>query len=83
MEPNKSDTMRARMDEYGAIVKRLAEKYGCELVDLQAMFDRYFRHRHSTYIAWDRIHPNQMGATLIAREFLRHCDFDFGHGTDT
>ena len=82
MEPNKSDTMRARMDEYGAIVKRLAEKYGCELVDLQAMFDRYFRHRHSTYIAWDHIHPNQMGATLIAREFLWHCDFDFGHGTD-
>jgi lysophospholipase L1-like esterase len=82
MEPNRCDAMRARMDEYGAIVKRLAKKYGCELVDLQAMFDRYFRYRHSTCIAWDRIHPNQMGATLIAREFLRHCGFVFEHGTD-
>ena len=77
MEPNPADTMRARMDEYGAICRKLSEKYGCIFVDLQAMFNQYFRHRHSTYIAWDRIHPNQVGATLIAREFLKHCDFDY------
>ena len=77
MEPNPADTMRARMDEYGAICRKLSEKYGCIFVDLQAMFNQYFRHRHSTCIAWDRIHPNQVGATLIAREFLKHCDFDY------
>ena len=32
------------------------------------------------YIAWDRIHPNQVGATLMAREFLKHCDFDYSRG---
>jgi len=79
MEPCKTDPMRARMDEYGAICRTLAEEYGCTFVDLQAMFDRYFAHRHSSYIAWDRIHPNQVGATLIAKEFLSHCDFDYGH----
>ena len=79
MEPNAADPMRARMDEYGAIVKKLAEKYGCEFIDLQKMWNGYFCHRHSTYIAWDRIHPNQVGATLIAREFLSHCGFDFLH----
>ena len=80
MEPNREDPMRARMDEYGAICRRLAEEFGCELVDLQAMFDRYFAVRHSCVIAWDRIHPNQVGATLIAREFLSHCGFDYARG---
>lgn len=77
MEPNPADTMRARMAEYAAICRELATQYGCEFVDLQAMFDRYFRHRHSTFIAWDRIHPNHTGALLIAREFLSHVGFDF------
>ena len=25
----------------------------------------------------DRIHPNQVGATLMAREFLKKCEFDY------
>lgn len=79
MEPNKDDWMRARMDEYGVICKKLAEKYGCTFIDLQAMFNEYFKHRHSTFVAWDRVHPNQIGAMAIAREFLKHCEFDFTH----
>ena len=79
MEPNKNDPMRARMDDYGAVCKKLAGEYGCTFVDLQAMFDKYFKHRHSSFIAWDRIHPNQVGATVIAREFLSHCGFDPMH----
>jgi len=76
MEPNQSDPMRARMDEYGAVCKKLAEKYGCRLVDLQAVFDEYFKYRHSSYIAWDRVHPNQVGATVIAKAFLEQCGFE-------
>lgn len=79
MEPNPEDWMRKRMDEYGRICRKLAEKHGCILVDLQEAFDRYFRYRHSSYIAWDRVHPNQVGATVIARAFLDHCDFDYSH----
>ena len=79
MEPNREDKMRARMDEYGAICRRLAEKHGCRFVDFQKMYDKYFSIRHSSYIAWDRVHPNQVGATLMAREFLKHCDFDYNH----
>ena len=48
-------------------------------VDLQEMFDKYFAFHHSSSIAWDRIHPNGVGATLIAREFLKHCNFDYNH----
>ncbi len=76
MEPLKQDPMRARMDEYGNACRELAEEYGVEFIDLQAMFDKYFKYRHSSFIAWDRIHPNQIGATLIAREFLSRCGFD-------
>ncbi len=57
MEPNPQDWMRKRMDEYGAICKKLAAKHGCCLVDLQEVFNRYFEYRHSSYIAWDRVHP--------------------------
>ena len=70
MEPNRQDQMRVRMEEYGAIVKKLAEKHGLTFVDLQAGWDRLFQHMHSTNIAWDRIHPNQTGCMYIAKQFL-------------
>ena len=70
MEPNREDPMRARMDEYSAIVKKLAEKHGLTFVDLQDGWDRLFRHMHSTNIAWDRVHPNQTGCMYIAKQFL-------------
>lgn len=79
MEPNEEDWMRKRMDEYGAICEAVAEKYGCIFIDLQETFNLYFRFRHSSYIAWDRIHPNLVGATIIAKEFLKHCEFDYEH----
>ena len=78
MEPLRDDRMRARMDEYGAICRKIAAENDVCFIDLQATFDAYFRHRHSAFIAWDRVHPNQIGATVIAREFLAHCDFDYG-----
>lgn len=77
IEPNKSDMMRNRMDEYIKVCKYLAQKYNCELVDFQGMYDEFCKYKHSSIIAWDRVHPNQMGATLMAKEFLKHCDFDF------
>lgn len=79
IEPNPEDKMRARMDEYSAIVKELSEKYGLIFVDCQKAFADYCKYRHSTFLAWDRVHPNQIGATVVAREFLSHCDFDYAH----
>lgn len=76
IEPNSNDAMRAKMDIYGRICKELAEEYGCILVDLQELFNHYCTMRHSSYLAWDRIHPNQVGATLIALEWLKHCNLE-------
>ena len=77
MEPNRADPMRARMDEYCDICRRLAAKYGCVLVDFQLMYEKYFGILHPNRIAWDRVHPNLIGATLMAKEFLKYCDFDY------
>lgn len=79
MEPNRDDPMRRRMDEYGAICRELADQHGCRLVDFQALYEAFLHIRHSSCIAWDRVHPNQMGATLMAKAFLEACDFDYDH----
>ena len=77
IESNREDLMRKKMDEYTAICKDLAQKYSCVFVDFQKMYEDYCKYRHPSYIAWDRIHPNQIGATLMAKEFLKHCDFKY------
>ena len=79
IEPNRSDLMRARMDEYGAICKEIAEETGVIFVDTQAEFDKVLKYRYSAYITWDRVHPNVYGATVLARAFLKAVDFDFNH----
>lgn len=76
MEPNKDDAVRAEMDRYGAIVKKLAAKYNLKCIDLQAAFDKFLKHKHSSFLAWDRVHPGPVAAHLIAREILRAIDFD-------
>lgn len=77
MEPNREDPMRARMDEYGAIVKKIAEKNHALCVDLQAAFDSYLQYYYSASIAWDRVHPDPVGHMLIARAFLNAIGFDW------
>jgi len=70
IEPNKGDAMRARMDQYGAVVRDLAGKYQAVFVDVQAAFDAATAQRHPMAWAWDRIHPNQAGHMVIARALL-------------
>ena len=77
MEPLREDPMRKRMDTYVDICHALAKKHGCILVDFQAAYDKFFQYRHSAFVAWDRVHPNQMGSTVMAREFLAQCGFDY------
>lgn len=77
IENLREDKMRSKMDEYGAVCKRLAEKYDCVLVDIQKLFEDYCKVRHSASLAWDRVHPNQRGAVLMAREFLSRCGFEY------
>jgi lysophospholipase L1-like esterase len=70
IELNRADAMRKRMDEYGAIMRRTAEKHGAMFIDTQAAFDAVLAHMHANAIAWDRVHPNIIGHAIIARAFL-------------
>lgn len=79
IEINKCDFMRKTMDKYVEICNELADKHNCIFVNFQKMYEAYCKIRHSSYIAWDRVHPNQIGATLMARAFLDKCDFDYSH----
>lgn len=78
MEPNKQDPMRMAVEEMGAAVKRLADKYHLCYVDTQKAFDNYFQYRHPDYVAWDRVHPNQVGAMILARAWLDAVGFEWG-----
>ncbi len=75
LEPNRADAMRARMDEYGGIVKEVASKHGTLFVDTQAAFDGVLQHYYPATLAWDRVHPSQTGHMVIARAFLNALDF--------
>ena len=75
MEPNSREPMRARMDKYGAVVKKLAKRHGTILVDTQAAFDVALKHIHPMALAWDRIHPNSSGHMILARAFLQGVGF--------
>jgi lysophospholipase L1-like esterase len=69
-ETHRADPMRARMDEYGAIVRRLAAKHRATFVDTQDAIDAVIAHSHPMSLAWDRIHPQPAGHMILARAFL-------------
>jgi lysophospholipase L1-like esterase len=70
IEPLAADAMRARMDEYGAAVRRIASDSGATFVDTQSAFNAVLTHIPSAAIAWDRVHPNAVGHMVLARAFL-------------
>jgi lysophospholipase L1-like esterase len=77
IEPNRTDPMRAMMDEYGAVVKKLAAKHDAVFVDTQTAFDEVLKKLHPVALAWDRIHPNTVGHAVIARAFLKAVGFEW------
>lgn len=77
LEPNRQDPMRIRMDQYGEIVKKLAEEYGAVLVDTQQAFDDFLQYNHPMVINWDRIHPNVMGHCILAKAFLKAVGYQW------
>jgi lysophospholipase L1-like esterase len=70
VQKNRSDPMRARMDEYGAIVKALAARRGAHFVDVQAALDRETETQAYIGLAGDRVHPTAVGHWVLAGAFL-------------
>ena len=80
LEKDKNEQMCAILQGYIDAVKALALKYGTELIDMQAVFDKFmFEYGIAPeYISGDRVHPGTMGCVLLAKEFLNAFGFDFG-----
>ncbi len=77
IEPNRAEPMRKMMDEYGALVRQLTEKYQATLVDTQAAFDAVLTHLHPMTLAFDRVHPFSVGHMILARAFLQAVGFEW------
>lgn len=71
LEANQSDPMRAMMDQYSAVVQKLAKEYGAIFVDVQAAFDAYLAKAPTQSLCSDRVHPNQTGHLIIAKAFFK------------
>lgn len=82
IEPSASDAMRATMDRYGGIVRRVAEAHGALFVDTQAAFGPVLEHIYPATLAWDRVHPNTSGHAVLARALLRALEFDWNREPD-
>jgi len=78
IEADTSDPMRAQMDRYGLVARKLAEEFGAVNVRTQAAFDRVLQTTDSIDWAHDRVHPNLAGHAVIAQAFLRALGWDLG-----
>ncbi len=77
IEPNAQDAMRATMDQYGQVVRKIASKHDAVFVDTQAAMNRILEHMYPASIGWDRVHPNTAGHMVLARAFLNALDFSW------
>jgi len=75
IELDRTEPMRAAMDEFGAVVDRIAGEYRAVLVRTQAAFDAALEHTPATDWAEDRVHPALPGHAVIALAFLRAVGF--------
>ncbi len=78
LEPNRQDPMRATMDRYGEVVRKVASQTpGIVLVETQAAFDALLKVVYPATINWDRVHLNATGNMVVARAFLDAVGFDW------
>jgi lysophospholipase L1-like esterase len=74
VQPLRTDPMRRRMDTYGAVTRKLAERHGALLVDTQRELDHALEANAFRKLAEDRVHPTTFGHGILARAFLRAID---------
>nr|4OAO_A Chain A, Acetyl xylan esterase [Geobacillus stearothermophilus]4OAO_B Chain B, Acetyl xylan esterase [Geobacillus stearothermophilus] len=77
IEGNEQDPMRRTMDQYGRVVKQIAEETNSLFVDTQAAFNEVLKTLYPAALAWDRVHPSVAGHMILARAFLREIGFEW------
>jgi lysophospholipase L1-like esterase len=77
IEGNEQDPMRRTMDQYGLVVRKIAEETNSLFVDTQSAFNEVLKTLYPATLAWDRVHPSAAGHMILARAFLKAIDFDW------
>jgi lysophospholipase L1-like esterase len=77
LETNEQDSMRQTMDQYGLVVRKIAEEYDSLFVDTQAAFNEVLKSLYPAALAWDRVHPSAAGHIVLARAFLKEIGFNW------
>ncbi|MFD1432168.1 SGNH/GDSL hydrolase family protein [Lacticaseibacillus yichunensis] len=78
-EANHNDPMRQMVDEFTAAAKDLAATNDLLYIDIQARIDAYLKNNSPYLLTPDRVHPNYIGHTLVANEWLHAIGFDADH----
>ena len=71
MERNSQDEMLCMVQNYAQIMKKVAQKYGRAVLDIQQKFDEFMKIRSGLSICGDRVHPGSIGSLIIARCILQ------------
>ena len=77
LETNAKEPMRELMDRYGAAARVIAKRNELRFVDLQAAFNDWLAHNHTSLLCEDRVHPNAVGHNIIASAFLDAVGFQW------
>jgi lysophospholipase L1-like esterase len=77
LETNVNEPMRELMDRYGAAARAIAERNELRFVDVQAAFNAWLLHNHTSQLGADRVHPNAIGHNIIASAFLNAVGFEW------
>lgn len=73
-EPDRFEKFSSGVAELASISKKLAEKYGCAYIDLQAMFDEAVKTIPVAELTGDGVHPTAKGHQLIKKEWIKAFD---------
>jgi lysophospholipase L1-like esterase len=76
IDPDRSDPMRAMMDAYGAVARRVGEEFGAVGIRTQEAFDTVLATTSWETWAPDKIHPGLPGHAVIAQAYLRAIGFE-------
>lgn len=68
--PNRLEMFRSDVAEKADVCKKIAQKYGLPIIELQPVFDEALKKAPSSYWAFDGVHPTACGHEIIKKLWL-------------
>jgi lysophospholipase L1-like esterase len=80
-EVQRDEAMRAKVETFAQASARVAKRHHAIYVDVQADVDHFLTRQHPCIASADRVHPNERGAMVVARSWLRAVGFEWERET--